>query len=126
MICIKLVYFVAFKVSSEMKEEISPFSQRNLTQTQTKELNKKKNKYLRKYKIRSIIFMIIIFILLLVFGYVCTCYIGTFPKAIYELLITFIFSVIISFIICAILCFIVSIFYCGGCHKIFKVLSVIY
>ena len=126
MICIKLVYFVVFKVSSEMKEEISPFSQRNLTQTQKKELNKKKKKYLRKYKIRSIIFMIIIFILLLVFGYVCTCYIGTFPKAIYELLITFIFSVIISFIICAILCFIVSIFYCGGCHKIFKVLSVIY
>ena len=126
MICIKLVYFVAFKVSSEIKEEISPFSQRNLTQTQTKELNKKKKKYLQKYKIRSIIFMIIIFILLLVFGFICTCYIGTFPKAIYELLITFIFSVIISFIICAILCFIVSIFYCGGCHKIFKVLSVIY
>ena len=126
MICIKLVYFVAFKISSKIKEEISPFSQRNLTQTQTKEVNMKKKKYLRKYKIKSIIFMIIIFILLLVFGYVCTCYIGTFPKAIYELLINFAASIIISFIICAILCFIVSIFYCGGCHKIFKVLSVIY
>ena len=126
MICIKLVYFLIFKIKKEIKDEFSPFVERNLSQIEMKELNKKKKKYMNKYKKRSIIFMIITFILLIVFAYISICYIGTFPKSIYGVLINFIISIIFSFIICALLCCIVSIFYWKGCNKIFGILKIIY
>ena len=126
MICIKLVYFLIFKIKKEIKDEFSPFVERNLNYIEMNELNKKKKNYVNKYKKRSIIFMIIIFILLIIFAYICICYIGTFSKSIYGILINFIISLIFSFIICAFLCCIISIFYWGGCIKIFNVLKIIY
>ena len=126
MICVKLVYFLAFKIKSETKEEISPFAHRNLNQSQTKELNKKKNKYLKKYKTRSIIFMIIVLILLLAFAYISICYVGTFPKAFYGVLLRLVISFIFSILFCAFLCFLVNIFYCGKCFKVFNILKIIY
>ena len=126
MICIKLVYFLIFKIKKEIKDEFSPFVERNLSNTEMKELDKKKKNYVNKYKKRSIGFMIIIFILLIIFAYICICYIGTFSKSIYGILINFIISLIFSFIICAFLCCIISTFYRGGCIKIFNVLKIIY
>ena len=126
MICIKLVYFVIFKIKKEIKDEFSPFVERNLSKIEMKEMNKKKKKYLEQYKKRSIIFMIIIFILLILFAFISICYMGIFHKSIYGILINFIISVIFSFIICAFLCCVISIFYVGGCNKIFNILKIIY
>ena len=126
MICIKLVYFVIFKIKKEIKDEFSPFVERSLTQIEMNEINRKKKKYIKQYKKRSIIFMIIIFILLIFFAYISICYMGAFHKSIYGSLINFIISVIFSFIICAFLCCVISIFYAGGCNKIFNVLKIIY
>ena len=126
MIYIKLVYFVIFKIKKEIKDEFSPFVERSLTQIEMNEINRKKKKYIKQYKKRSIIFMIIIFILLIFFAYISICYMGAFHKSIYGILINFIISVIFSFIICAFLCCVISIFYAGGCNKIFNVLKIIY
>ena len=126
MICIKLVYFVIFKIKKEIKDEFSPFVERSLTQIEMNEIKRKKKKYIKQYKKRSIIFMIIIFILLIFFAYISICYMGAFHKSIYGILINFIISVIFSFIICAFLCCVISIFYAGGCNKIFNFLKIIY
>ena len=126
MICIKLVYFVVFKISSKIKDELSTYEQKNLSKSELKKINSKKKKYLKKYKRKSIVFMIIIFILLLIFAYLSTCYVGIFKKSFANILINFVISVIFSFIICAFLCFIISILYIGGCLAIFNVLKIIY
>ena len=126
MLCIKLVYFVTFNISPGIKEEIYPYENKSLNQSELKKYNSKKKKYLKRYKTRTIIFMIIILILLLAFAYGSTCYIGIFKHSFINILINFVISVIFSFVICALLCFVVSIFYVGGCHRIFKVLKIIY
>ena len=126
MICIKLVYFVTFKIPNKIKEDIFPLNKKKLDQFQLKEIHRKKRKYLNRYKKRSILFMIIVLILLIVFAYVSIFYIGIFKHSFFGVLMNFIISVIISFIFCAFLCFIVSIFYRGGCLKIFNVLKIIY
>ena len=125
MICIKLVYFIIFKISPKIKEEISE-EKKNMSQLELKEINSKKKKYLKKYKIRSIIFMIIILILLLVFAYVSIFYIGIFRHSFINVLINSVISIIFSFIFCAFLCFIISIFFIGRCRAIFNVLKIIY
>ena len=126
MICIKLVYFVFFKIRKEIKDEFSPFVERNLSKIEMNEINRKKKKYIKQYKNRSIIFMIIVFVLLIFFAYISICYMGTFHKSIYGILINFIISVIFSFIICAFLCCVISLFYVWGCNKIFNILKTIY
>ena len=126
MICIKLVYFVTFKIPNKIKEDIFPLNKKKLDQFQLKEIHRKKRKYLNRYKKRSILFMIIVLILLIVFAYISIFYIGIFKHSFFGVLMNFIITVIISFIFCAFLCFIVSIFYRGGCLKIFNVLKIIY
>ena len=126
MICIKLVYFVAFNVPDKIKEEMTNKEQKNLSQLEVIQKSSKKKKYFKTYKRRSIIFMIIILILLIVFAYISICYCGIFKHSFIGILINFVIAIIFSFIICAFLCFIVSIFYRCGCFSIFKVLKVIY
>ena len=126
MICIKLVYFVVFKISSEIKDELFSYEQKNLNKSEIKKINSKKKKYLKQYKNKSIVFMIIILILLLIFAYLSTCYVGIFKNSSANILINFVISLIFSFIICAFLCFIISMIYIGGCLRIFNVLKIIY
>ena len=126
MICIKLVYFVTFKISSSIKDEISPYIERNMNQLEFKQFNSKKKKYLKKYKRRSIIFMIIILILLFVFAYISICYVGILKNSFATILINSVISIIFSFIYCALLCFIISIFYIGGCSGVFNVMKIFY
>ena len=126
MICIKLVYFVTFNIPKKIKEEIFLLDKKNLEQFQLKEIRRKKRKYINRYKTRGIVFMIIVLILLLVFAYVSIFYTGVFKHSFFAVLINFFISIIISFIFCAVICFIISIFFIGGCYKIFNVLKIIY
>ena len=126
MICIKIVYFVLFKISHKTKEEFSSSIQNNLNQTEIQEIANKKKIFIKNYQIKAIVFFIIIFILLFVLAYTSVSFIGTFPKIFIGILINFFISIIISFIFCAFLCFIISIFHWCGCFSIFNVLKIIY
>ena len=126
MICIKIVYFVLFKISHKTKEEFSSSIQNNLNQKEIQEIDNKKKIFIKNYQIKAIVFFIIIFILLFVLAYTSISFIGTFPKIFIGILINFFISIIISFIFCAFLCFIISIFHWCGCFSIFNVLKIIY
>ena len=106
---VKLVYELFFRISNKEKEEMTTFSENNLTVEEIEEQNKKINEFIKKYRKKSLIYIGIITGLMILFGYISVCYIWTFSKARVGIILRFIFSFILSIIICAFLCFIISI-----------------
>ena len=126
-LCIKIFYGnCIFKISNTIKDDISPFTERNLNEKEFNELNDKRKQFINKYWIKSIIFVIIQTALLFIFGYISICYIGTFPNTFAGIIGRFFISLIFSFIICAFICFIIVIFGRNGCKGCYNFIKKIY
>jgi hypothetical protein len=114
-VCIKIIYGTyLFRISHTTKEELSPFYERNMNDDEFSELSKKRESFITNYSRKSLIFISIIIILLLIFGYITVCYIGTFPNTFGGIILRFFISLVLSFIICAFICFIIVIIYWIG------------
>ena len=106
---VKLVYELLFRISKNVKEEMTPLSENNFTVEEIEEQNKKIDEFIKKYRKKCLIYIGIIIGLMILFGYISVNYIWTFTKARVGIILRFIFSFILSIIICAFLCFIISI-----------------
>ena len=127
MVCVKLIYGKClFKITYNIKEVLSPDNERNLNEDDYLELYKKRKKYIKKYWKKSLIFISIVIGLLLVFGYITVCYIGTFPNTFDGIILRFIFAIMFSFIFCAFICFIIVVLHHLGCLTCFNFLKKIY
>jgi uncharacterized membrane protein (DUF485 family) len=114
-ICIKILYGThLFRISHTTKEELSPFYERNMNNDEFSEFSKKRESFIISYSKKSIIFIAIVIVLLLIFGYITVCYIGTFPNTFGGIILRFFISLVLSFIICAFICFIIVIIYWIG------------
>ena len=102
MICIKFVYgYILFRIRKNTKLELSPiFNQGN-------ELNKKRDEFYDNYIKKSYIYIAIIFALIILFGYISVCYVGTFPNTKGGIILGFFIALIFSFIFCCFICFVI-------------------
>ena len=126
-LCIKFIYGnILFRLPSNVKEEMSPFIQRNINEKEYEEISKKRRNYIKQYWKKSIIFVIIVIALFLVFGYISICYIGTFPNTFAGIIIRYFISIIFSFIICAFICFIIVMIHQIGLLSCFNFIKKIY
>ena len=114
MICIKIVYNKYFKISSKDKEELSPFNNRILIETENNMINQRKEQLLKNYRKKSLIYILIVTALMILFGYISICYVGTFQNTKVGILLGFFLSVFLSFLICALFCLIISLIYLIG------------
>ena len=114
-VCIKILYGThLFRISRTTKEELSPFYERNMNNDEFYELYKKRESFIISYSKKSMIYIAIVIILLLFFGYITVCYIGTFPNTFAGIILRFFISLVLSFIVCALICFIIVIIYWIG------------
>jgi hypothetical protein len=126
-ICIKFIYGkYLFKIPSKLKEGISTFVKGNINKEGYLEIYKKRKKYIKKYWEKSIIFTSIVIALLLFFGYISACYVGTFPNTFAGIILRYFLSIILSFIICAFICFIIVVFYHFGFLSCYNFIKKIY
>ena len=127
MACIKFIYGkYLFKITSNIKEEISPFIERNLNEDEYIELHKKRKTFIKKYLEKSLIFISIVIGLFLLFGFITVCYIGTFPNTFSGIIVRFILSIFFSFIFCAFICFVIVMFHHFGFLTCFNFIKKIY
>lgn len=125
-ILIKFIYGKVFKIPYEVKEEMSPYLERNLSRAESGEQCKKRNKFLAKYRKKSLIYISILLGVMFIFAYISICYMGTFINTREGILIRFIFSFVLSIAICAFICVIICLmFYFGKKHEI-KCFKLIY
>ena len=114
-LCIKIFYGThLFRISRTIKEDLSPFYERNINNDEFSELSKKRESFIINYSKKSMIYIALVILLLLFFGYVTVCYIGTFPNTFAGIILRFFISLILSFIICAFICFIIVVIYWIG------------
>lgn len=114
-VCIKILYGThLFRISRSTKEELSIYYERNMNDEELSELIKKRESFIKKYSKKSMIFLSIVIAILLFFGYITVCYVGTFPNTFAGLILRFFISLVLSFIICAFICFIIVLIYWIG------------
>ena len=105
MICIKLVYgYILFRIRKSNKLELSPFFNQG---NGLKEQNEKRKQFYKDYINKSYIYFAIIFVLIILFGYISVCYVGTFPNTKGGIILGFFIALILSFIFCCFICFII-------------------
>ena len=108
-IIIKILWVLFIKDLYQFKEKVSSSIENNVIKNENEEYNKKREIFIKKYKNKSLIFILIIIIVMILFGYISICYIGTFPNTGKVIIIRFIISFCLSIIICNFLCLIVTI-----------------
>ena len=102
MICIKVIYgYLLFRIRRDIKLALSP------VYNEEKGLNEKKEQFYKIYLNKSYIYIAIIFILIILFGYISVCYVGTFPNTKDGIILCFFISLILSFIFCCFICFVI-------------------
>ena len=127
-VCVKFIYgYLLFRIRKNSKLVLSPgFNEVNGQ-------DEARKKFYKDYLNKSYIYISIIFILIILFGYISVCYVGTFPNTKGGIILGFFIALILSFIFCCFICFIiVSIYQIGKifdsqcCIAFYDLLKIIY